>query len=85
MVRTESHLVLVEHSERRHQRLQDSVALVIRKCQAQRVAVEAEVDMQAEAKEQTRQALHQFMEEVQAVAAIQWDTRSAQAKQVSMD
>jgi DNA-nicking Smr family endonuclease len=85
MVRTESHLVLAEHLERRHQRLQDSVALVIRKCQAQRVAVEAEVDMQAEAKEQTRQALHQFMVEVQAVAATRSDTRSAQAKQVSMD
>ncbi len=38
MVRTESHLVLAEHSGRRHQQLQDSVALVIRKCQAQQAA-----------------------------------------------
>ena len=53
----------------------------MRKCQAQRVAAVAEADMQAEAKAQTRQALHPFTAEVQAAAATRSDTRSAQAKQ----
>jgi RNA processing factor Prp31 len=85
LAQTEQLLVLVELLEHRQRQRQDSAVLVMRKFRAQQVAEAAEADMQAEAEAQTQQALHQFMEEVQAVAAIQLDTRSAQAKQVSMD
>ena len=81
MVLTESHLVLAEHSGRRQQRPQDSAGLVMRKCQAQRVAAVAEADMQAEARAQTQRALHLFTAADQAAAATRSDTPSARAKQ----